>query len=103
MNGKGVFTWANGNVYDGDFANDKKDGNGKFTWPDGRIYNGEWKAGKQHGKGEYIHKNGQARKGTWDNGKRQNWMKEDVNNALMDFVRAQQAVLTLKNALLKLL
>jgi len=40
MNGYGVFSWSNGNKYEGEFVNDKKNGKGKFTWPDGRIYDG---------------------------------------------------------------
>jgi len=40
MNGYGSFSWSNGNKYEGEFVNDKKNGKGKFTWPDGRIYDG---------------------------------------------------------------
>jgi len=31
--------------------NDKKHGYGVYTWADGRKYEGEWVAGKQHGRG----------------------------------------------------
>ena len=34
MHGKGEFCWADGRVYQGDYANDKKHGQGIYTWPD---------------------------------------------------------------------
>lgn len=46
MHGQGVFTWADGRKYEGDYYDDKKQGRGVFTWPDGRMYNGEWYNGK---------------------------------------------------------
>lgn len=46
MNGKGVFTWTDGRVYEGEYVEDKKEGYGEFQWPDGRRYNGEWKDGR---------------------------------------------------------
>jgi len=42
MHGKGVFSWADGRKYEGDYFDDKKQGQGIFTWPDGRKYDGEW-------------------------------------------------------------
>jgi hypothetical protein len=46
MHGKGVFTWADGRIYNGDYFNDKKHGYGEFTWPDGKKYCGLWQDGK---------------------------------------------------------
>jgi len=37
---------------------DKKHGNGIYTWADGRKYDGEWQNGRQHGNGKYISKDG---------------------------------------------
>lgn len=54
MHGHGTLMWKDGKRYDGEFANDKRDGKGVFVWQDGRQYNGEWKGGKQHGRGTYI-------------------------------------------------
>ena len=42
MHGKGKFTWPDGREYNGEFANDKKEGHGVFAWIDGRVYDGEW-------------------------------------------------------------
>ena len=46
MEGEGLFTWADGRRYEGQYLSDKKHGYGVFTWPDGRKYEGQWKDGK---------------------------------------------------------
>lgn len=53
---------ANGNgkavgihTYDGDFKNGLPDGKGKYTWANGDFYYGGWKKGLKDGKGE-IHR-----------------------------------------------
>ena len=46
MHGRGIFTWADGRKYEGEYYDDKKAGHGVFTWPDGRMYDGLWKNGK---------------------------------------------------------
>ena len=40
MHGRGIFTWADGRRYDGEYVDDKKEGHGVFIWPDGRRYDG---------------------------------------------------------------
>jgi hypothetical protein len=42
MNGKGVYLWANGNVYTGDFKDDKSDGHGVYHSIDGDSYEGDY-------------------------------------------------------------
>ena len=42
MHGKGIFKWADGRVYEGDYVDDKKHGFGRVIWPDDREYEGEW-------------------------------------------------------------
>ena len=46
MHGHGVLTLPNGNKYEGNFVNDKREGHATFSWPDGRKYTGGWKDGK---------------------------------------------------------
>jgi hypothetical protein len=46
MNGSGIFTWADGRVYEGDYVDDEREGNGVYRWPDGSMYVGGWKEGK---------------------------------------------------------
>ena len=45
MHGFGVFNWADGRKYEGEYFDDLREGKGIFTWPDGRKYDGEWKNG----------------------------------------------------------
>jgi hypothetical protein len=47
--GKGKYTSANGDVYEGDFVEGKKCGQGMFTYSSGNVYSGEYKDGKQNG------------------------------------------------------
>ena len=52
---------------------DKKHGAGIYKWADGRKYEGEWADGKQHGKGTYFLAEGIVKKGIWEKGKRIKW------------------------------
>ena len=81
MHGKGVFTWADGRKYEGEYYDDKKQGHGIFHWPDGRQYDGYWMSGKQQGVGIYFNAKKEVRFGRWDNGKRVKWISEDEHNA----------------------
>lgn len=40
--GKGVFSWANGCSFEGNFENDKMHGSGVMEWSNGDRYEGEW-------------------------------------------------------------
>ena len=40
MHGRGIFTWLDGRLYNGEYFQDKKQGFGEFSWPDGRKYTG---------------------------------------------------------------
>ena len=66
--GKGV---AEGiDKYEGDFYKGLPDGIGKYTWANGNIYTGEWKAGKRNGEGYFKYKvNGtdSTNYGLWEN------------------------------------
>jgi hypothetical protein len=42
MTGNGVLEGKNG-TYEGQFENGRKNGRGRFTFPNGEIYEGEWK------------------------------------------------------------
>jgi hypothetical protein len=48
--GNGKMTYSSGNIYDGDFVNNKYHGEkGIYKWEDGDIYEGPWKDGERHG------------------------------------------------------
>ncbi len=40
MQGKGKYTWANQNVYEGTFVQDKMSGFGKLIFANGDVYEG---------------------------------------------------------------
>lgn len=56
-------------------------GYGVYSWADGRRYEGEWKNGKQHGKGKYILLDGTIKTGIWEDGKRAKWVEEQDDAA----------------------
>lgn len=39
-------TYVNCGFYDGEWKNGDRNGRGKFTWSDGDVYDGEWKDGE---------------------------------------------------------
>lgn len=39
-----MFTWADGSVYKGHFANDLKEGSGEIQYTDGSVFKGQWHA-----------------------------------------------------------
>ena len=77
MSGYGIYIYADGVRYDGQYLLDKKEGFGIYKWTDGRMYEGWWHKGKQHGPGTYhdTAKNS-VRNGLWENGKRLKWYEE---------------------------
>ncbi len=62
-NGKGIYKYSNGAVYEGDFVNNLKNGIGVMVWQSGDKYIGEWKAGYITGKGKLIYKDGRIYEG----------------------------------------
>lgn len=47
----GTLTYSNGDRYDGDFSEGKKNGQGIMTSPNGEKYDGEWKDDRRDGNG----------------------------------------------------
>eukprot|EP00911_Craspedida_sp_UC1_P002268 UC1_evm1s1721 len=69
VNGFHKVTWANGNVYEGGWKDNKFYGQGKYTWSDGDVYEGEYKDDVQHGQGKFTAgTNGSGRDFTCDEG-----------------------------------
>ena len=46
MQGHGIYIYADGVRYDGQYFMDKKEGYGVYFWTDGRKYEGWWHKGK---------------------------------------------------------
>jgi len=49
----GVFEYANGDHYEGDWSGDKKNGKGVMKHKDGTKYDGEWKDDLKEGEGNF--------------------------------------------------
>ena len=55
--GKGKYTSkTSGGKYEGEYNKDLKEGKGKYSWSNGDWYEGEWKDGVRHGHGVYVWK-----------------------------------------------
>lgn len=46
MNGRGIYKWPDGRIYEGDYVDDKKEGQGILISASGKKYDGAWKSGK---------------------------------------------------------
>ena len=55
---KGKIKYKNGDIYEGYFSNDIKEGYGKMTYKNGDYYCGNWVNNKKEGKGKMIYNNG---------------------------------------------
>ncbi|KAL3681490.1 hypothetical protein R1sor_024446 [Riccia sorocarpa] len=58
--GVGLATYPNGDTYQGNYENGKKNGQGKYTFA-----RGAWFRGKKHGQGVYTYSNGDRYQGEW--------------------------------------
>jgi hypothetical protein len=68
-NGRGVYTWASGNRYEGEWRDGAANGWGVKTWVGGNRYEGEWRDDKANGSGTYTSSgSGRAHFGVWTNG-----------------------------------
>ena len=54
FNGKGTYTYANGDKYVGKYKDGKQNGQGTYTFANGDKYVGEFKDDKQNGQGTYT-------------------------------------------------
>lgn len=70
--GNGKMMYDNGNEYDGQWKNNKRDGKGTTNYsPSGNVYTGTWKTGKRHGFGVFhIKKTGDIYRGNWAHGQK---------------------------------
>ncbi len=66
LNGKGVMTLDDG-AYDGEFKNGKREGRGIYTWDNGDKYDGEWKNGERSGRGVFTWSDGDKYAGEYKN------------------------------------
>ena len=68
MHGKGVFRYANGNVYTGEFKRDNKEGYGVLTYQHGGRYEGYWTKDLADGRGQVTYEGGESYVGEFSKG-----------------------------------
>ena len=68
--GRGRTIWVDGEVYCGNYVENRKSGFGKETYASGDSYAGSFLNDKKHGKGIYQCKNGATYTGEFKDGKR---------------------------------
>ena len=71
MEGRGIYRFADGDVYDGEFKADKREGRGIDRYASGSVYEGEWNADKMEGRGKYVFANGAFYEGEFNADKRE--------------------------------
>ena len=75
--------YTNGDSYEGDWINNKRNGKGKYIWKDGDIYEGDWANNKRIGKGRMLYANGDSFEGDWtDTDKNREWFGNSFTNML---------------------
>ncbi|OQR81382.1 hypothetical protein THRCLA_11784 [Thraustotheca clavata] len=68
--GHAIYTYANGDIYDGNFFHGKRHGHGRYTvYGTGYIYDGEWNMDARHGNGTLTTTHG-TYSGSWSNNER---------------------------------
>ena len=63
--GRGVFNYKNGDIYDGDWKKGKKEGKGTYIFKSGGVYEGEMKDDNIEGKGIFYYSNGDIYEGNF--------------------------------------
>ena len=53
MHGRGLYIFANGSRYEGEWSNDKRTGYGIYNYANGSAYEGYFNNGRREGKGNY--------------------------------------------------
>ena len=68
IEGQGIYVWANnGDIYEGYYKNNLRNGRGRCMFYDGGVYEGEWKDDKRYGYGVWTGVNRNAYKGHYKN------------------------------------
>lgn len=68
--GKGTAKYPNGDVYEGDFSEGRRDGRGIYRYGNGDKFEGQWKENFKHGIGKMVYNGRGTYQGYWENGRR---------------------------------
>ncbi len=69
MTGQVHYKWDNGDVFDGQMLEGKRNGKGRFLWADGQTYDGDWRDDVAVGEGALVFVNGDRFQGQVKDGK----------------------------------
>ena len=64
--GRGTYTFADGDGYEGEYQSDKMHGHGTYTYTNGDVYEGEYQSGKKHGRDTYTYADGATEVGRYE-------------------------------------
>ena len=68
--GFGKLTWVGGDIYEGNWKNDARNGYGKNTWVSGNVFEGNYKNNAREGLGKMTWVSGNVFEGIYKHGKR---------------------------------
>ena len=79
-NGYGKMTWSSGDVYEGNYENGVINGYGKMTWSNGDVYEGNYENGARTGYGKMTWSSGNVFEGNYENGAKNGYGKMTWSN-----------------------
>jgi hypothetical protein len=74
----GRHIYSNGDVYEGRYRHNKKEGYGVMISQKGTRYEVQWRAGRKHGQGVIRHIDGSVKKTEWERDKEVTIMRRTV-------------------------
>lgn len=78
--GYGTFYWPNGNRYEGEWHENKRQGLGIMWYGNKDLFHGEFRDGRKHGAGVYKFFNGTTYEGHWEKGRLHGFVKVSYCN-----------------------
>ena len=82
--GKGTYTFACGDTYEGEWLDGMYHGYGKYSSKDSDEYEGQWVKDRMSGHGKFFYRElGDVYEGDWENGFREGFGKYMSDNVLV--------------------